>query len=60
MKNSKYVDYALSFEDSDLISHDFALAIKQRDEKIKEEYEAFSDMYDADGVFTVSIRSTEL
>jgi hypothetical protein len=36
------------------------LALIQRDEKIKEEYEAFNDMHNADGTNTASKRSRSL
>ena len=60
MKINKYTNHNIIFVDPDSVFHDFIKAIKERDEKIKEEYEAFSIMHDTDGVFTVSIRSTEL
>jgi len=61
MRILKYIQTDIAFKDPDtflqdtvLDTHDFILAMKQRDEKIKEEYEAFNDMHNADGVNTAS------
>jgi hypothetical protein len=40
--------------------YNLALAVKQREEKIKEEYEAFIDMHIADGVSVSSSRNRDL
>lgn len=48
------------YEDSILGKYNLELAVKQRDEKLREEYEAFIDMYNADGIYTASSRSREL
>lgn len=63
MKNKKYLltsSYEDLEEDPVLGKHDLVLAINQRDQKIKEEYEAFNNMHDADGINTSSVRSREL
>lgn len=63
MKNKKYLltsVYEDIKEDPILGKHDLVLAMKQRDQKTKEEYEAFNNMHDADGINTASVRSREL
>lgn len=47
-------------EDPVLGKYNFILAMKQRDQKLKEEYEAFINMHNADGIDTASGRSREL
>jgi hypothetical protein len=47
-------------DDPVLGKHNFILAMKQRDEKLREEYEAFIHMHNADGINTASSRSREL
>lgn len=47
-------------EDPVLGRYNFILAMKQRDQKLKEEYEAFINMHNADGIDTASSRSREL
>ena len=53
------------YEDSVVVDpvlgkYDLALAMKQKEKKAKEEYEAFIDMHTIDGVGIVSSRSREL
>lgn len=53
------------YEDSVIVDpvlgkYDLALAMKQKEKKTKEEYEAFIDMHTFDGVSTNSKRSREL
>ena len=67
MRILKYTQSDIAFKDPDsflqdtvLGVHDFILAMKQRDEKIKEEYEAFNDMHNADCTNTASKRSRSL
>lgn len=63
MKKIKYLltsAYEDSEEDPVLGRYDLVLTMKQRDQKTKEEYEAFNNMHDADGINTASIRGREL
>lgn len=47
-------------DDPVLNKYNLTLTMKQKDEKLRKEYEAFINMHDADGIFTASVRSTEL
>ena len=59
MDYKKYQVVAM-YEDSILGKYNLELAMKQRDDKLREEYEAFINMHNADGIDTASSRSREL